>query len=44
MAISPYYATLIDPNEPGCPVRRQAEPDPMELVHHEEERRNRWHA
>lgn len=37
MAISPYYATLIDPNDPDCPVRRQAVPDPLELVHHEED-------
>ncbi|GAF80943.1 unnamed protein product, partial [marine sediment metagenome] len=37
MAISPYYATLIDPTDPDCPVRRQAVPDPLELVHHEED-------
>ncbi len=37
MAISPYYATLIDPNDPNCPVRRQAVPDPLELVDHEED-------
>jgi lysine 2,3-aminomutase len=37
MAISPYYATLIDPADPACPVRRQAVPDPLELVHHEDD-------
>jgi len=26
MAITPYYATLIDPDDPFCPVRRQAIP------------------
>jgi lysine 2,3-aminomutase len=37
MAISPYYATLIDPADPACPIRRQAVPDPLELVHHEDD-------
>ena len=32
MAITPYYAALMDPVDPACPVRRQAVPDPAELV------------
>jgi len=35
MAISPHYATLIDPKDPHCPVRLQAVPRHYELVHHE---------
>lgn len=31
MAITPYYATLIDPNDPNCPIRRQAVPTVHEL-------------
>ncbi len=31
MAITPYYATLIDPADTGCPVRRQAVPTAHEL-------------
>lgn len=30
-AISPYYLSLIDPDDPACPVRRQAVPSPDEL-------------
>jgi len=26
MAITPYYASLIDPDDPNCPIRRQAVP------------------
>jgi lysine 2,3-aminomutase len=26
MAITPYWATLIDPEDPDCPIRRQAVP------------------
>jgi len=26
MGITPYYASLMDPHDPGCPVRRQAIP------------------
>ena len=29
--ISPYYASLMDPNDPNCPVRRQAIPAWEEL-------------
>lgn len=31
MAITPYYATLMDPLDPRCPVRKQAVPTWMEL-------------
>jgi len=31
MAITPYYATLMDPNDPECPVRKQAIPTSNEL-------------
>lgn len=30
MAITPYWATLIDPEDPNCPIRRQAVPVAME--------------
>jgi len=32
MAITPYYLTLIDPDNPGCPIRLQAIPQSGELV------------
>jgi lysine 2,3-aminomutase len=31
MAITPYYASLIDQNDPECPIRKQAIPDKREL-------------
>jgi lysine 2,3-aminomutase len=31
MAITPYYASLIDPNDPNCPIRLQSVPQPGEL-------------
>jgi lysine 2,3-aminomutase len=31
MAITPYYASLIDPDDPNCPVRKQAVPVVQEL-------------
>ncbi|MCL6450469.1 MAG: lysine 2,3-aminomutase [Acetobacteraceae bacterium] len=31
MAITPYYASLMDPDDPACPIRRQAVPSPQEL-------------
>ncbi len=31
MAITPYYATLMDPDDPECPVRKQAIPTSNEL-------------
>jgi lysine 2,3-aminomutase len=32
MAITPYYASLMDPDDRTCPIRRQAVPTPAELV------------
>jgi lysine 2,3-aminomutase len=31
MGITPYYASLMDPDDPECPVRKQAVPTAMEL-------------
>lgn len=31
MAITPYYASLMDPDDPSCPIRRQAVPTSLEL-------------
>ncbi|MEV8477435.1 arginine 2,3-aminomutase [Streptomyces sp. NPDC051173] len=31
-SITPYYASLMDPDDPSCPVRQQAVPAPGELV------------
>lgn len=31
MAITPYYAMLMDPNDPNCPIRKQAVPTSLEL-------------
>lgn len=31
LQITPYYASLMDPNDPGCPVRRQVVPTLEEL-------------
>ncbi|MBQ3750277.1 MAG: lysine 2,3-aminomutase [Bacteroidales bacterium] len=31
MAITPYYLSLIDPNNPNCPIRRQAIPTAAEV-------------
>ena len=31
MAITPYYATLIDPEDQNCPIRKQAVPTGLEL-------------
>ncbi len=30
MAITPYYATLMDPRSPACPIRKQAIPTAMD--------------
>ncbi|MHB1392712.1 MAG: lysine 2,3-aminomutase [Clostridia bacterium] len=30
-AITPYYASLMDPNDPNCPIRKQAVPNSLEL-------------
>lgn len=32
MAITPYYASLMDPEDPRCPIRKQAIPSVHELV------------
>ena len=32
MAITPYFATLIDPDQPTCPIRKQAVPTHRELI------------
>ncbi|MBN2340642.1 MAG: lysine 2,3-aminomutase [Deltaproteobacteria bacterium] len=32
MAITPYYASLMDPEDPRCPVRKQAIPTSKELI------------
>lgn len=37
MALTPYYATLMDPLDPECPVRRQAIPRLEELERHPED-------
>ncbi|WP_404829096.1 radical SAM protein, partial [Streptomyces griseoaurantiacus] len=31
-SVTPYYASLMDPDDPTCPVRQQALPGPGELV------------
>ncbi len=33
MAITPYYASLMDPSDRNCPVRKQAVPTALELHH-----------
>ncbi|MCS7174716.1 lysine 2,3-aminomutase [Pseudothermotoga sp.] len=37
MAITPYYASLMDPEDPNCPIRKQAVPTVKELNISEEE-------
>jgi len=37
MAITPYFASLMDPNDPACPIRRQSVPTADELVTSSEE-------
>jgi lysine 2,3-aminomutase len=32
VAVTPYYASLMDPDDPGCPVRQQGVPSTKELV------------
>ena len=32
MGITPYYASLMDPHDPSCPVRRQAVPTIAETM------------
>ena len=31
MSITPYYASLIDPDNPDCPIRKQCIPSSLEL-------------
>ncbi len=33
MAVTPYYASLIDPSNPDCPIRKQAIPSKNELIY-----------
>jgi lysine 2,3-aminomutase len=37
VSVTPYYASLMDPDDPGCPVRMQGVPTPAELVVHKED-------
>ena len=37
MAITPYYASLIDSNNPNCPIKKQAVPSVNELTFKEDE-------
>ena len=37
VSVTPYYASLMDPHDPGCPVRMQGVPTPAELVIHRED-------
>ena len=32
VSVTPYYASLMDPDDPACPVRMQGVPSPAELV------------
>lgn len=38
MAITPYFASLMDPDDPGCPIRRQCVPTIREFVPAKEEK------
>lgn len=37
VAVTPYYSSLMDPDDPRCPVRMQGVPTPAELVVREED-------
>jgi lysine 2,3-aminomutase len=37
VSVTPYYASLMDPDDPSCPVRMQAVPTPAELVVRQED-------
>ncbi len=37
MGITPYYASLMDPDDPNCPIRLQSVPHPGELEIHPED-------
>ncbi len=43
MAITPYYASLMDPHDPDCPIRKQAIPLSMELQDGEHEMEDPLH-
>ena len=43
MAITPYYATLIDPENTDCPIRRQAIPTAQELEYGENDMEDPLH-
>ncbi len=43
MAITPYYLSLIDPNDPNDPIRKQAVPTPLELHKAEAEQEDPLH-
>ncbi len=43
MAITPYYASLMDPDNPDCPIRKQAVPVSMELQDNEHEMEDPLH-
>jgi len=43
MAITPYYASLMDPYDPDCPIRKQAVPVSMELQDGEHEMEDPLH-
>ena len=36
-SVTPYYASLMDPDDPSCPVRMQGVPTPAELVVRDED-------
>lgn len=38
LGVTPYYASLIDPDDPACPIRRQAIPTSAEALIHPDER------
>lgn len=40
VSISPYYASLMDPDDPACPIRLQAVPSPAEMVSRPEDLRD----
>jgi len=43
MAITPYYATLMNPDDPDCPIRRQAVPNILETRIENSESRDPLH-
>ncbi len=43
MAITPYYVSLMDPDDPLCPIRKQAIPSLQELLSHQEDQDDPLH-